>query len=159
MSDESILSLNIKNIRDDKTQRATVRLLASFIMEHGLVSIDQCLEQISDSDLFRINALDIESEDATEEDINEISMIAMLLNHAEGGTIGSETTYQKEALRLINSTIVMLTIEALARKGMIDVKRCNYTLDDSPAVASRPLAKITEAGKAWAREQGIGGEK
>jgi hypothetical protein len=133
MPDEFEYTLNIQGIRDDKNMRATVRMLASFIMSRGLVTIAECIEQISDSDLYRITGTNFEDPDIDPDDLDEIGVISMLFNHAEGGTIGDEQTYLSESLRLMNSTIVMLTIESLARKGMIDVQRSNYTLDDSEA--------------------------
>ena len=135
-------SLNLDTLISCTSASSTARILAlSLQVAGGYLSPGDLLKKIPDEFLAKVcdDNLMLEDLDYREKVFGELMEVALVLNHAEGGTI-EET----EVSKLVNSTLVLVTMESLSRKGLVELEYQNASLTDRK---DAPLVKLTEHGK------------
>lgn len=111
-------SLNYEEILAHKESLAVTRLLASDIMKTGYINVGQFIKELSDADLKTLTSkMEIE-EDTGEPDYADLILISEMLATGEGC---SQSATPEEFGERMNHLVMLLTIESLARKGLVKV--------------------------------------
>lgn len=111
-------SLNYEEILAHKESLAVTRLLASDIMKTGYINVGQFIKELSDADLMALTSkMEIE-EDTGEPDYADLILISEMLATGEGC---SQSATPEEFGDRMNQLVMLLTIESLARKGLVKV--------------------------------------
>lgn len=118
-------TLELPNIVASKEYFSVTRLLASTMMIRPYFTLGEWFLNVSDNDLELLQEtaqkqvdLDEEHGDGivSHEEFENVMLIAMMLMYAEGLDITEEAVYQN-----VNTFIVMLTMEGMRRKKLIDI--------------------------------------
>lgn len=122
--DEKFYQINLERVTKTKDYLSATRLLAYQMMENPYITVEDFLLDLSDSDLrellFKID----------EENVEEIILLSEMLATCEG------LDYSKDDSTMLERTNILvgfLTVESLARKGMVKVYRENMSFGDDYA--------------------------
>ena len=153
MTDSNDYALNLDTLIDSTSCSSSARILAlSLKLSNGYLTVGDLLKKIPDEFLNRMMVItEISDKDVIEKIQGEILEIALVFNHAEGGSIN-----ESDVDALANSTSVLLVMESLSRKGLVKLEYQNASLTDR---LDAPLAEITELGKDLVKKFGMGGDK
>lgn len=129
MSEKDTMAIRFDRVAEDKSFLPVTRLLAIDIIKNPYLAVGDFMKEISDQDIELL--LDI----ADDEDncrFQELVLIPEMLAAAEG--IPSEYADEKEIITTARARVAIfityLTIESLARKGLIIIHRENMSFGD-----------------------------
>ncbi len=145
-------SLNLDTLIADTGASSTARILAlSLQASPGYLSPGDLIRKIPNEFLSKVCDDNLVTVEGPHRDkvFEELMQVALVLNHAEGGTV-----VESEISKLVNSTLVLITMESLCRKGLVELEYKNASLTDN---LDAPLAKLTDFGRDLANQ--IKGDK
>jgi hypothetical protein len=131
-NEEGTYSINFDMIAESKEYSALVRLLAHNIKQNSYMSLGDFFKNIPDPDLEYMmdiieSVADEESEfDENDTALDELIIMTMMLNKAEGG----EDMDMEETHKKINALSVLAVTTSLARRGLVDVYYENFSLQE-----------------------------
>jgi len=122
--DVGAYQLNWEGIANEKNNLAVTRLLAKQLMENPYIVVGTFIKEMSDSDLYALNAkLDTDNEDK----YNDLLLMSEMLATAEGcPQCKTVDEWQERA----NYLATLLTIESLNRKGLVKAYHENMSFHD-----------------------------
>ena len=127
--------INYDSVLAYKDCMPVTRLLAADLMQNPYLTVGIFLKNLSDSDLATFSEIveanfDIEEEDTVEDPrLADLVLIAEMLSRAEGITSANDTELQQT----VNKFMVMITMESLARKGLVKVYHNNMSFGEDAA--------------------------
>lgn len=144
-------SVNLNQLIDNTSCSSTARILALTLKQsNGYLTIGELLKKIPDEFLKLVSDIESADEERRNKIYMELMEVMLVLNHAEGGTIK-----ESDIAQLINSTLVLVVMESLSRRGFVDMQYQNASLTDR---LDAPLAAVTQTGvdfvKRYNGEQG-----
>lgn len=146
-NDEMGYSLNVANIADSVDVDPACRIVAMYIQSSGgMASPGTCLQKIPTSFLESVANYEDVPLPAQEKTMENVLLMSLLLNHAEGGSV----TYE-ESGTLMSATFTLLIMEGLARKGLVEIEYRNVSLTDN---LNEPLVRPTELGHEYSKRMG-----
>lgn len=114
-------TVNLNNVIKDTSILAITRLLAHNLLNNPYFTLKDFLTSITDDDLAILN------QKAEDTELEDIMLITLMLIQGEG----LEFNENDEKLRNnIGQMIMFLTIETLARKGLVKAYRENMSFGD-----------------------------
>lgn len=123
-NDDETYQINFSKAAKDKELLSVTRLLASQMMHNPYVTVGDFLKSVSDGDLeLMIDIIDVGEE---HENFGDMILMSEMLATGEGlpsGTLDEVTTR-------VNQFLVMLSVESLYRKGLIQVFHQNMSFGD-----------------------------
>ena len=122
--------IDLEKVTKQSDMLAVTRLLAANLINNPYMTVGDFMEGLSDNDLEAL--LDIAEAIDTDVDNHrsaELMLIAEMLAKAEGVT----TEILTHAMDHINALITFLSIEGLARKGLVKVYRERFSLGEDMA--------------------------
>lgn len=121
-SDE--MMINYSEVTKSKDLLAVTRLLAADLLARPYMSVGDYMKSISDADLAKLIEISEDDENPRYEDL---ILISEMLAAAEGlpGNFDLNAVQKR-----IAALISFLVIESLARKGLVDVYRENFSFGD-----------------------------
>lgn len=111
------------------------RLLAADLMQNPYLTVGMFLKNLSDSDLATFSEIvetsfDLEDDDEVGDPrLADLVLIAEMLSRAEGITSEDDAALQQT----VNKFMVMITMESLARKGLVRVYHNNMSFGEDAA--------------------------
>ena len=118
--------VNLDEVIKNKDSLAVTRLLAADLKARPYLPVGEFLSSLSDDDL-QMLVKGSEPDEKGEVKFDDLLLIAMMLNNAEGLPPIEES---EEARELLGKLITFLAVESLARKKMIRVYRENMSFGD-----------------------------
>jgi hypothetical protein len=119
--DEKYFKVNLEKVSKTKGYLSTTRLLAYRMLENPYITVEDFLLDISDSDLKELLYK------VDEEDVEEIILLSEMLATGEGLEYSKTDSVMLERTNIL---VGFLTIESLARKGLVKVYRENMSFGD-----------------------------
>ena len=117
--------LNLEAIAKNKSSSGLVRLLAVDLLTIGYVNVGSFIESMTDDELRTLlDGIDNENDDKNYE---EMLLISEMLAIGEGGEPSKD---EHGFAKRVNQLTLLLTVESLARHGMVKVFRNNFSLHD-----------------------------
>ena len=122
--------LDLEKVTKQTDMLAVTRLLASNLMKNPYMTVGDFMRELSNDDLDALleiaNVVETEAESPR---TAELMLIAEMLAKAEGVT----TELLTHAMHHINALIVFLSIEDLARKGLVKVYHDKFSFGEDMA--------------------------
>ena len=118
--------VNLDEVIKNKDSLAVTRLLAADLKARPYLPVGEFLSSLSDDDL-QMLVKGSEPDEKGEVKFDDLLLIAMMLNNAEGLPPIEESEGARE---LLGKLITFLAVESLARKKMIRVYRENMSFGD-----------------------------
>lgn len=118
------MMINYSEVTKSKDLLAVTRLLAADLLARPYMSVGDYMKSISDSDLAQLIEISEDDENPRYEDL---ILISEMLAAAEGlpGNFDLDAVQKR-----IAALISFLVIESLARKGLVDVYRENFSFGE-----------------------------
>lgn len=113
-------TINLSLVAKDKNSLSVTRLLARQLMENPYTTVGDFLRGISDSDLQTL----IHGLEDGDKLYGDYILISMMLSQAEGNPSPED---DEGFANMVDQLIMMLTIESLARKGLVRVYHENLS--------------------------------
>lgn len=128
--------LNLVNIRNSE-YGATIRLLASDIIDKGYIHPGDFFKSLSDSELkmYSDMAEDVDNKKA----IEELVLLSLMLSAGEGLELPNDKNADSVLRERCNMLHMMLILESLGRKKLIRVFHENFSFGEE--TKDRPLAE------------------
>ena len=145
---EDVFTLNIQKCAEDKSKPAIIRSVFTELRDHNYISVGKFFEDMSEADLSilvemsdRIHALDGQEPEAPEDNDAYESLTLLSIGLAVGG--GALVT-EDVAADAFNATMVLISLEAMARKNIIIAHRENWTVDlnDDTGIVASPRGDL-----------------
>ena len=122
--DVGAYQLNWEGIANEKNNLVVTRLLAKQLMENPYIVVGTFIKEMSDSDLYALNAkLDTDNEDK----YNDLLLMSEMLATGEGCDSSKSVEGFAERMRQLMS---LLLCESLSRKGLVKVNYDNMSFHD-----------------------------
>lgn len=116
-------TLNYEAIAKSKDMMAVTRLLATDLIRDGYIIVGDFIKNLSDNDLYAL-VQKIEANDNGEHDYQDLILVSEMLAEGEG----CEPAQSDDMfIDRMEQFVMLLTIESLARKGLVKVYRENYS--------------------------------
>lgn len=148
-NDEMGYSLNVANVADSVDVDPACRIVAMYIQSSGgMAAPGSCLQKVPTSFLETVANYEEVSRENQEKIVENVLLMALLFNHAEGGSVTLESSGD-----LMSFTFTLLIMESLARKGLVKIDYRNVSLTDN---AESPLMTATDLGREYAKKHGFG---
>ena len=127
---ETTYTPKLKDIEEDKRRHSSTRRLAVQMQLRPYITVGQFFEDCSAKEVEELNDM-VATIEENEDGGMELTLLTVMLGHASGITlVAGDIKFQTD---LINAFCLLVTIEMLWHKGLVDVRRENYSLDfDAP---------------------------
>jgi hypothetical protein len=131
MNDDDIdwdgtFSINLDKIIESKDMMGVTKLTAMEAKHEGYLTVGGFLQRLSDFDLHELMSVCEKANSEDNDDIGNVLVITEILAAAEG--LPSATP--SEITKRMNAFIMLLTIEALYRKGLVKAYHSNMSLGE-----------------------------
>jgi hypothetical protein len=133
-------SVDNKKIIEAQDSHAINKLMAYHIVSSGgYMSVGSCMKSITNENLQeaidQLDKIDSESDFLKNPYLKNIFLLSLQMAYAEGHPLNTE-----ESSKVCNQTILFLTLESLARRGLIELNRNNMSFADG--TENLNLAKV-----------------